>query len=151
MYPTRKILVSAGVVGVILVGGASIAASASEGRLRQVSEEARLMVVKNAPQQGSADPQDQSGGGQDHAAEPQSQGEQEQGQGDQQRQSDQQGQDDQQRQSDQQGQGDQQQDGDVVSHESGADPSQVEEYWTPDRMDGAEPYPLPEIDTREGD
>ncbi|MEU7003408.1 hypothetical protein [Nonomuraea sp. NPDC046570] len=107
MNQTRKMWVSAGVVGVILVGGATIAASASAGRLEKVSEEMRAVVEKNPPLREpapSADPESVTPS-----------------------------------------------DDDVVSHEVEDDPGKVTEYWTDDRMEHAEPMPIPEVDAREGE
>ncbi|MBT2225465.1 hypothetical protein [Nonomuraea sp. NEAU-A123] len=44
MDQTRKMWASAAVVGVILVGGASVAAAASAGRLERVGKETRAVV-----------------------------------------------------------------------------------------------------------
>ncbi|MFD1537169.1 hypothetical protein [Nonomuraea guangzhouensis] len=46
MNQTRKMWASAAVVGVIVVGGASVAAAASAGRLEQVAKETRAVVEK---------------------------------------------------------------------------------------------------------
>jgi hypothetical protein len=46
MNQTRKMWASAAVVGVILVGGASVAAAASAGRLDRVGKETRAVVEK---------------------------------------------------------------------------------------------------------
>lgn len=49
MNQTRKMWASAAVVGVIIVGGASVAVSASAGRLEQVRGETRAVVEKGSP------------------------------------------------------------------------------------------------------
>ncbi|MEV0597345.1 hypothetical protein [Nonomuraea cavernae] len=49
MNPSRRMLASAAVVGVIVVGGVSIAAAASAGRLQQVGEETEVVVEKASP------------------------------------------------------------------------------------------------------
>jgi hypothetical protein len=49
MDETRKMWASAAIVGVIVVGGASVAAAASAGKLDQVARETRA-VVEKAPQ-----------------------------------------------------------------------------------------------------
>ncbi|MEU7893162.1 hypothetical protein AB0B45_09860 [Nonomuraea sp. NPDC049152] len=49
MTPTRKMWVSAAAVGVIVVGGISVAAAASAGRLEKVSQETRADVNTPAP------------------------------------------------------------------------------------------------------
>ncbi|MEU7837004.1 MULTISPECIES: hypothetical protein [unclassified Nonomuraea] len=46
MNQTRKMWASAAVVGVILVGGVSVAAAASAGRLERVGRETRAVVEK---------------------------------------------------------------------------------------------------------
>ncbi|MCA2223722.1 hypothetical protein [Nonomuraea aurantiaca] len=46
MNQTRKMWASAAVVGVILVGGASVAAAASAGRLQRVDRETKAVVEK---------------------------------------------------------------------------------------------------------
>ncbi|GGS64804.1 hypothetical protein ACIBIZ_21770 [Nonomuraea spiralis] len=51
MNQTRKMWASAGVVGVIVVGGASVAAAASAGKLDAVARETRA-VVEQAPPTG---------------------------------------------------------------------------------------------------
>jgi hypothetical protein len=33
----------------------------------------------------------------------------------------------------------------VVSHSLGADPGEIAEYWTDDRLEGAEPLPIPGV------
>ncbi|MER6945197.1 hypothetical protein ABT294_14325 [Nonomuraea sp. NPDC000554] len=49
MNQSRKTWASAAVVGVILVGGASVAAAATSGRLARVGEETRAVVEKAKP------------------------------------------------------------------------------------------------------
>lgn len=55
MNQTRKMWASAAVVGVILVGGASVAAAASAGRLERVGKETRAVVEKDPSTQTPAD------------------------------------------------------------------------------------------------
>ncbi|TYB70930.1 hypothetical protein FXF51_00345 [Nonomuraea sp. PA05] len=90
MDQTRKMWASAVVVGVIVVGGASVAAAASAGKLDQVARETRA-VVEKAPPSGEPTPDI------------------------------------------------------VVSTEVNPDPREVIEYWTDQRMEGAEPMPMPEV------
>ncbi|MFE3450070.1 hypothetical protein ACFXJ8_14160 [Nonomuraea sp. NPDC059194] len=54
MNPSRKMWVSAAAVGVIVVGGVSVAAAASAGRLEKVSQETRAVV--NTPPASSDQP-----------------------------------------------------------------------------------------------
>lgn len=49
MNQTRKMWASAAVVGVIVVGGASVAAAASAGKLDAVARETRAVVDKAEP------------------------------------------------------------------------------------------------------
>ncbi|MBP2704167.1 hypothetical protein JOL79_10125 [Microbispora sp. RL4-1S] len=111
MKPSRKILVSTGVVGVVLAGGISITATAFAGRLDQTPK-------AGTTGQGS-DSRADSGTGQVPPAEP----------------------------------------GqkatvtpeppadlpDVVSSELAEDPGEVGEYWTTERLENAEPMPMPEV------
>ncbi|WP_043616936.1 hypothetical protein [Nonomuraea candida] len=97
MDQTRKMWASAAVVGVIVVGGASIAAAASAGKLDQVARETRAVVEKASP---SGQPQQPS---------PETS------------------------------------DGIVVSTEVNPDPGEVIDYWTDQRMEDAEPMPMPEV------
>lgn len=99
MNPTRKMWVSAGVVGVIAVGGISVAAAASAGRLEKVSQETRAVVVEQQEPQQAPTPEP--------TPEPT--------------------------------------DDVVVSHELNTDPEEVAEYWTDQRMEQAEPMPMPEV------
>ena len=55
MNPNRKMWISAGVVGVVLVGGFSVAAAASAGRIDTLSQETRT-VVTPGPQDTPAEP-----------------------------------------------------------------------------------------------
>ncbi|NUO98150.1 MAG: hypothetical protein HOW71_18885 [Nonomuraea sp.] len=95
MNQTRKMWASAAVVGVIVVGGASVAAAASAGKLDAVARETRAVVEKTEP---SAQPEPT----------PDST------------------------------------DGIVVSKEVNPDPRKVIDYWTDNRMEDAEPMPMPE-------
>ncbi|MER6580509.1 hypothetical protein, partial [Nonomuraea sp. NPDC001023] len=54
MNQTRKMWASAAVVGVIVVGGASVAAAASAGKLDAVARETRAVVDQQVDQ--AADP-----------------------------------------------------------------------------------------------
>ncbi|NBE96035.1 hypothetical protein E1267_41610 [Nonomuraea longispora] len=104
MDQTRKMWASAAVVGVIVVGGASIAAAASAGKLEQRGEETRAVVEKASP---SSHPE---------ASTPGPTG-----------------------------------DDVVVSREVNPDPGQVIEYWTGERMEDADPMPMPEVSIEVGD
>jgi hypothetical protein len=101
MDQTRKMWASAAVVGVIVAGGASVAAAASAGKLDQVARETRA-VVEKAP--ASDQPAEQL------VPVPETTD-----------------------------------DGIVVSTEINPDPREVLEYWTDERMEGAEPMPMPEV------
>jgi hypothetical protein len=57
MNQTRKMWASAAVVGVILVGGASVAAAASAGRLERVDKETRAVVEEEPFSQPSSSTQ----------------------------------------------------------------------------------------------
>ncbi|TDD55378.1 hypothetical protein E1286_04145 [Nonomuraea terrae] len=96
MDETRKMWASAAIVGVIVVGGASVAAAASAGKLDQVARETRA-VVEKAPQ-GSTTPS--AGPSEDDI---------------------------------------------VVSTEVNPNPGEVLEHWTDERMEHAEPMPMPVI------
>ncbi|MEV0822367.1 hypothetical protein [Nonomuraea rubra] len=102
MDQTRKMWASAAVVGVIVVGGASVAAAASAGKLDQVARETRAVVEKASP---SGQPQE----GQVPAP------------------------------------GTTSDDDFVVSTEVNPDPREVLEYWTDERMEDAQPMPMPEV------
>ncbi|TDC88618.1 hypothetical protein E1292_45470 [Nonomuraea deserti] len=104
MDQTRKMWASAAVVGVIVVGGASIAAAASAGKLSQVDEETRAVVEQASP---SSRPETST---------PDPTGEDV-----------------------------------VVSREVNPDPRQVIEYWTGERMEDADPMPMPEVSIEVGD
>ncbi|MFI6317430.1 hypothetical protein ACIBG8_07915 [Nonomuraea sp. NPDC050556] len=95
MKPTRKMWVSAGVVGVIVVGGASVAAAASAGRIEKAAQETKAVVEQQQP---AAEPSPTP-------TTPDF----------------------------------------VVSHEVNGDPQKVAEYWTGERMEQAEPMPMPEV------
>ncbi|NJP92318.1 hypothetical protein HCN51_23090 [Nonomuraea sp. FMUSA5-5] len=99
MDQTRKMWASAAVVGVIVVGGASVAAAASAGKLDQVARETRAVVEKASPS------------GEQQAPAPKSTSD----------------------------------DGLVVSTEVNPDPREVIDYWTDERMEDAEPMPMPEV------
>jgi hypothetical protein len=95
MNQTRKMWASAAVVGVIVVGGASVAAAASAGKLDQVARETRAVVEKAPP---SAQPSQETT-----------------------------------------------EDDSVVSTEINPDPEKVIEYWSEQRMEDAQPMPMPEV------
>ena len=92
MIPTRRMLISAGVVGAILAGGVAVAATASAGRLDQARrDDQKARTIKTTTVSPSlVDP-----------------------------------------------------DG-VVSHEMNVDPDTIARYWTSDRLQHAEPMPMPE-------
>lgn len=97
MKATRRMWISAAVVGVVLAGGASVAATAATdqaGRLgRQPGAE---------PSSGPADrPRQSPPAGEDGSF--------------------------------------------IVSRELNADPERVGKFWTPERMEGAEPLPMPAV------
>ncbi|MFI9549967.1 hypothetical protein [Nonomuraea endophytica] len=98
MNQTRKMWASAAAVGVILVGGATVAAAASAGRVDQARGETRAEVEKTTPTP-TPTPTD----------------------------------------------------GIVVSHDINPDPSKVLEHWTEQRMEGAEPMPMPEVELKPGE
>jgi hypothetical protein len=125
MNPTRKMWISAGVVGVILVGGASVAAVASAGRIDQArmeraSETERQEGLPFSQPSGTPDPAfvapDPATGGhtpddRPHANDPT-----------------------------------QKPEDFVVSHEfDPTSPGDVADYWTRERMEQAEPMPMPVV------
>jgi hypothetical protein len=101
MNQTRKMWASAAVVGVILVGGVSVAAAASAGRLDQ-ARETRAVVQEDPPFSPSPTPDA------DRAT-------------------------------------DRIEDDIVVSDELESDPDEVVGYWTDDRLQEAQPMPMPEV------
>lgn len=101
MNQTRKMWASAAVVGVILVGGVSVAAAASAGRLDQ-ARQTRAVVQEDPPF--SPPPTSDA----DQAA-------------------------------------DRVEDDIVVSDELESDPDEVVGYWTDDRLQEAQPMPMPEV------
>ncbi|GGO63620.1 hypothetical protein [Nonomuraea cavernae] len=104
MNRSRRMLASAAVVGVIVVGGVSVAAAASAGRLQQVGEETGAVLEKASPSGGPLT---------DQMTELTSSPEPS--------------------------------DGFVVSKEVNPDPDAAGDYWTEDRMEDAEPMPMPEV------
>ncbi|GAA0427397.1 hypothetical protein Acor_37500 [Acrocarpospora corrugata] len=94
LFPTPRMLISAGVVGVILVGGVAVAHTASAGRLKQPLQLKEVTI---------ATPEQEPG------AEPEPNPE------------------------------------NVVSNPLSVDPQQVTEYWTRERLEGAQPMPIPEV------
>ncbi|MCG5213686.1 hypothetical protein [Streptosporangium sp. KLBMP 9127] len=97
MNPNRKMWISAGVVGVVLVGGFTVAAAASSGRLDTVSQETRT-VVTPGPEDSPAEPKT-TPTPEDY----------------------------------------------VVSEKINPKPGKVGEHWTPDRLEEAEPMPMPAV------
>ncbi|MEV0198250.1 hypothetical protein [Nonomuraea sp. NPDC050691] len=97
MDQTRKMWASAAVVGVIVVGGVSVAAAASAGRLEKVSKETKAVVQVDSGQVAELTGQ---------TPEPSSDT--------------------------------------VVSRDVNPDPDAVIDYWTDERMEDAEPMPMPE-------
>ncbi|MFG1695069.1 hypothetical protein [Nonomuraea sp. NPDC049309] len=95
MDQTRKMWASAAVVGVIIVGGASVAAAASAGKLDQVARETRAEMEKVSPSGEQPGPE---------SSEPA-----------------------------------------VVSTEVNPDPQTVLRYWSDQRMEDAQPMPMPEV------
>ncbi|WP_155350804.1 hypothetical protein [Acrocarpospora pleiomorpha] len=96
LIPTPKMLISAGVVGAILVGGVAVAHTASAGRLNE--ESLRLKEVTRAT------PAPDSG----VVSEPET-------------------------------------DPNVVSRLMPGDPGEISEYWTKERLEDAQPMPIPEV------
>jgi hypothetical protein len=98
LIPTPRTLISAGVVGMILVGGVAVAHTASAGRLNesfQLKEVTRATPAPDPeavtePEQGTPDPN-------------------------------------------------------VVSRHLSVDPGEVSEYWTKERLEDAQPMPIPEV------
>ncbi|MEV0146883.1 MULTISPECIES: hypothetical protein [unclassified Nonomuraea] len=99
MDQTRKMWASAAVVGVIVVGGVSVAAAASAGRLDQVAEETRAVMEVDGSRVAELAGE---------SAAPESTPDV------------------------------------VVSKDVNPDPDAVLDYWTDERMEGAEPMPMPE-------
>ncbi|MBN6057739.1 hypothetical protein JYK22_37800, partial [Nonomuraea sp. RK-328] len=95
MDQTRKMWASAAVVGVIVVGGVSVAAAASAGRLEKVSKETEAVVQVDSGRVAELTGQTPS---------PDT----------------------------------------VVSRDVNPDPDAVLDYWTDERMEDAEPMPMPE-------
>ncbi|WP_157254112.1 hypothetical protein [Nonomuraea typhae] len=100
MNQTRKMWASAAAVGVILVGGATVAAAASAGRVEQARAETQAKIRESAPK---PTPTPTST------------------------------------------------DGFVVSEEINPDPGKVLDYWTEQRMESAEPMPMPEVEVGPAD
>ncbi|MFI6503021.1 hypothetical protein [Nonomuraea typhae] len=98
MNQTRKMWASAAAVGVILVGGATVAAAASAGRVEQARAETQAKIRESAPKP-TPTPTD----------------------------------------------------GFVVSKEINPDPGKVLDYWTEQRMESAEPMPMPEVEVGPAD
>ncbi|MBB6346912.1 hypothetical protein ACWGH8_39120 [Nonomuraea muscovyensis] len=117
MDQTRKMWASAAVVGVIVVGGVSIAAAASAGRLDQVAKETRAVVEKASPSElptvpgsGATQPSEQAPQPVDQLTEATRAPEDI-----------------------------------VVSKEVNPDPGEVLQYWSDDRLEEAQPMPMPEV------
>ncbi|MEV5410134.1 hypothetical protein AB0K60_15025 [Thermopolyspora sp. NPDC052614] len=133
MEPTRRMLISAGVVGVILAGGASVAAVASAGRLDQArleqanevqqdgipfsqpSPKDDLLSDGNPPYTSGNPPYTSSTGDGSEKVEPAQPREEEDF---------------------------------VVSHEINPTPGDALDYWNRGRMEDAKPYPLPVISVK---
>ncbi|NRQ39019.1 hypothetical protein HII36_45445 [Nonomuraea sp. NN258] len=105
MNQTRKMWASAAVVGAIVVGGVSVAAAASAGRLENAGQQTKVTVRNTTP---ATAPQSGPPATQSSAA-PETT------------------------------------DGIVVSTEVNPDPGEVVEFWTGERMEGAQPMPMPEV------
>ncbi|WP_155357722.1 hypothetical protein [Acrocarpospora macrocephala] len=99
LIPTPKMLISAGVVGAILVGGVAVAHTASAGRLYEESLRFKEVTratpapdpgVVSEPESGTPDPN-------------------------------------------------------VVSRLMPGDPGEISEYWTKERLEDAQPMPIPEV------
>ncbi|MEV0587514.1 hypothetical protein [Nonomuraea sp. NPDC050310] len=104
MKQTRKMWVSAAVVGVVVAGGLYVAAAASAGRLEKVSQETRAVVNKMPePASGPAEAPEPAG---TPTPEPSDI---------------------------------------VVSHEVNENPGDVLQFWSSERMEGAEPMPMPTV------
>ncbi len=104
--PTRRMLISTGVVGIVLVGGASVAATASASRLQQISEvtEDAKPTPGQVPPVGPGEfaPTDLPTGLPDY-------------------------------------------DPDVASRQVSVDPGKAADHWTKERIEGAEPMPMPQV------
>ncbi|MFG3438160.1 hypothetical protein ACGF0J_13045 [Nonomuraea sp. NPDC047897] len=117
MDQTRKLWASAAVVGVIVVGGVSIAATASAGRLDQVARQTRAVVEKAAPSEQPVVPGTR-------ATQPSGQPPQP---------------------VDQLTEATRAPADVVVSQEVNPEPDEVLEYWSDDRLEDAQPMPMPEV------
>ncbi|MFI7444595.1 hypothetical protein [Nonomuraea indica] len=117
MDQTRKMWASAAVVGVIVVGGVSVAAAASAGRLDQVAKETRAVVEKAAPSGQPAAPDTRATQPSEQAPQP----------------------------VDQLTEATRAPEDVVVSQEVNPDPGEVLEYWSDDRLEEAQPMPMPEV------
>lgn len=107
MKPTRKMLISTGIVGIVLAGGASVAATASAGRLEQAPKVTEREV---APTPGQVTPATPGESAPTDLLDPLSG-----------------------------------YDPDVVSGQVSVDPRETITYWTKERIEGAEPMPIPEV------
>jgi hypothetical protein len=122
MDQTRKMWASAAVVGVIVVGGVSVAAAASAGRLEQVAKETRAVVEKASSSDESSE---YAPAGQAPAEAPPSVPDQ---------------------LTELTKSPEPTPDDDVVvSREINPLPGEVLEYWTDDRLRDAQPMPMPEV------
>lgn len=121
MDQTRKMWASAAVVGVIVVGGVSIAAAASAGRLDQVAKETRAVVEK-------AETSGQPAAPDTRATQPSTQPSEQAPQP-----------------VDQLTEATRAPEDVVVSQEVNPDPGKVLEYWSDDRLEEAQPMPMPEV------
>ncbi|WP_084963431.1 hypothetical protein [Thermoactinospora rubra] len=100
MNQTRKLWVSAAVVGAVIAGGLFVAATASAGALEKMRQETRAVVEDPARATPPATPQSSPDPSSDV----------------------------------------------VVSHELNDDPEKVVQYWFKERMEQAEPMPMPTLD-----
>ncbi|WP_113704674.1 hypothetical protein [Nonomuraea lactucae] len=117
MDQTRKMWASAAVVGVIIVGGVSVAAAASAGRLDQAARQTGAVVEKSSPSsKPSGGSSVQTGRIPDQLTQLTSSPEP------------------------------RPTDGAVVSKEINPDPDKVLDYWTGERLQDAEPMPMPEVE-----
>ncbi|MER7209628.1 hypothetical protein ABT340_21405 [Streptosporangium sp. NPDC000239] len=123
MHITRKALVSAGVVGVILVGGVSVTAAASAGRVEKiwrVVESGSGPAVSPATRQTAQPQADDDASRSEPTSAPSS------------------------------APTSAPDDGSVVSRDVNPDPGSVTTYWTEQRLQEASPFPMPEADDPAG-
>ncbi|GIH24173.1 hypothetical protein Aph01nite_24830 [Acrocarpospora phusangensis] len=92
LFPTPRMLISAGVVGVILVGGVAVAQTAAGGRLQEPLQLKEVTRATPAPVETSEEPEPY-----------------------------------------------------VVSTHLPGNPAEITEYWTKERLEDAQPMPIPEV------